>query len=116
MLAPVLAAICDKVGLGKKHVDDIVVGNVNGNGFAGVAPTKFLAGFPETVAGSTTNRACSSGLSAILTVAGEIRAGTIDVGIGAGVEKLSGTPQGTPAAKQAPKAEAPPKAKVKKAP
>jgi len=116
MLAPVLAAVCDKVGLDKKHVDDIVVGNVNGNGFAGVAPTKFLAGFPETVAGSTTNRACSSGLSAILTVAGEIRAGTIDVGIGAGVEKLSGTPQGTPAAKQAPKAEAPPKANAKKAP
>merc|ERR1712232_531773 len=34
-----------------------------------------------------------SGLSAILTVASQIRAGVIDIGIGAGVEKLSGTPQ-----------------------
>merc|ERR1719460_2860690 len=89
MLAPVLAAVCDKVGLDKNQVDDIVIGNVNGNGFAGAAPTKFLAGFPETVACSTTNRACSSGLSAILTIAGQIKAGVIDVGIGAGVEKLS---------------------------
>merc|ERR1719460_1737828 len=98
MLAPVLAAVCDKVGLDKKHVDDIVIGNVNGNGFAGSAPAKFLAGFPETVACSTTNRACSSGLSAILTIAGEIRAGAIEVGIGAGVEKLSAVGGGTPTA------------------
>lgn len=113
MLAPVLAAVCDQVGMDKSHVDDIVIGNVNGNGFAGSAATKFLAGFPETVACSTTNRACSSGLSAILTIAGEIRAGAIDVGIGAGVEKLSGTPQGT-SAKNAPKPKS--EAKPKKAP
>lgn len=106
MLAPILAAVCDRVGLDKAHVDDIVIGNVNGNGFAGAAPTKFLAGFPETVACSTTNRMCSSGLTAILTVAGQIRAGVIDVGIGAGVEKLSGTPQ----------AASKPKAKPKEAP
>merc|ERR1719382_2267171 len=92
MMAPVLAAVCDKVGLDKRLVDDIVIGNVGGNGFAGSAPAKFLAGFPETVSTSTTNRACSSGLSAILSVAGQIRAGVIDVGIGAGVEKLSGMP------------------------
>jgi len=106
VLAPVLAAVCDKVGLDKKEVDDIVVGNVNGNGFAGAAPAKFLAGFPETVSCSTTNRMCSSGLSAILTVAGQIRAGVIDVGIGAGVEKLSATPSAATKAKEAPKAKA----------
>jgi len=106
VLAPVLAAVCDKVGLDKREVDDIVVGNVNGNGFAGAAPAKFLAGFPETVSCSTTNRMCSSGLSAILTVAGQIRAGVIDVGIGAGVEKLSATPSAANKAKEAPKAKA----------
>jgi acetyl-CoA acyltransferase 1 len=104
MLAPVLAAVCDKVGLDKKHVDDIMIGNVGGNGFAGSAPVKFLAGFPETVSTATTNRACSSGLSAILSIAGQIRAGVIDVGIGAGVEKLS---QGTPAGIGRPAAAAP---------
>jgi len=114
MLAPVMAAVCDRVGLDKKHVDDIVIGNVNGNGFAGSAAAKFHAGFPETVACSTTNRACSSGLSAILSIAGEIRAGVIDVGIGAGVEKLSGTPQGMPQPKQAPKPKPEPKLEAKK--
>merc|ERR1739845_178145 len=78
MLSPVLAAVCDQVGLDKGLVDDIVVGNCNGAGFAGVAPAKFLAGFPETVACSTLNRQCSSGLSAILTIAGQIKAGVID--------------------------------------
>jgi acetyl-CoA acyltransferase 1 len=112
VLAPVMAAVCEKVGLDKKHVDDIVIGNVNNNGFAGSAPAKFLAGFPETVACSTTNRQCSSGLHAILTIAGQIQTGTIDVGIGAGVEKLSGIPgnknaDGTEKAAAAKKADAP---------
>mmetsp|Transcript_127957 Transcript_127957/g.272876 ORF Transcript_127957/g.272876 Transcript_127957/m.272876 type:complete len:471 (-) Transcript_127957:96-1508(-) len=99
MLSPVLAAVCEKVGLDKKMVDDIVVGNCNPNGFAGVAPAKFLAGFPETVACSTQNRQCSSGLSALLTIAGQIKAGVIEVGIGAGVEKMSGSGFGQPTAK-----------------
>jgi acetyl-CoA acyltransferase 1 len=111
MLAPVLAAVCEKVNLNKKLVDDIVVGNVAGNGFAGAAPAKFLADFPETVSCATTNRQCSSGLSAILTVAGQIRAGVIDVGIGAGVEKLSAAPGSAAQAK----AGAKPKAEAKKA-
>lgn len=89
LLSPVLGAVCERVGLEKVLVDDIVVGNCNPNGFAGPAAAKFLAGFPETVSCSTTNRQCSSGLSAILTIAGEIQAGVIDVGIGAGVEKMS---------------------------
>jgi len=108
VLAPVLAATCERVGLDKKHVDDIVIGNVNGNGFAGSAAVKFLAGFPETVAACTTNRFCSSGLSAIMNVASQIRSGVIDVGIGAGVEKLSGLP-GTSAAPKAKKKEGPKK-------
>uniref|UniRef100_A0A7R9ZYI1 acetyl-CoA C-acyltransferase n=1 Tax=Pyrodinium bahamense TaxID=73915 RepID=A0A7R9ZYI1_9DINO len=107
MLVPVLAAVCERAGLDKKAVDDIVVGNCNPNGFAGAAPAKFLAGFPETVACSTLNRQCSSGLSAVLTIAAQIRAGVIDVGIGAGVERMSGSGFGQPLAKAkaAPKAE-----------
>jgi len=89
MLVPVLAAAIDRAGLKKSDVDDIVVGNCNPNGFAGPAAAKFMAGFPETVSWAATNRACSSGLSAIVNIAGEIRAGIIDVGIGAGVEKMT---------------------------
>lgn len=91
MLAAVLAAVSEKVGLDKKLVDDIVVGNCVPNGFAGAAPAKFMAGYPETVACSTTNRQCSSSLAAITTIAGEIRSGMIDIGIGSGVERMSST-------------------------
>jgi len=96
MLSPVLAAACDRVGLNKNLVDDITIGNVNPNGFAGSAPAKFLAGFNEHVSCATTNRQCSSGLSAILNIAGEIRSGVIDIGIGAGVERMSGSGFGAP--------------------
>jgi acetyl-CoA acyltransferase 1 len=114
LLSPVLAAVCEKAGVKKDAVDDVVVGNCNPNGFAGAAPAKFLAGFPETVSCATVNRQCSSGLSAVLSIASQIRAGVIDVGIGAGVEKMSGSGFGGPpkakaGAKAAPKADAPKK-------
>lgn len=49
----------------------------------------FLAGLPETSCCSSVNRLCSSGLEACAIVAGKIKAGQIDIGIGAGVESMS---------------------------
>jgi acetyl-CoA acyltransferase 1 len=49
----------------------------------------FLAGFPENVPIATVNRQCSSGLQAFANIAQAIRAGTIDIGIAAGVESMS---------------------------
>jgi len=99
MLSPVLAAVCEQVGLDKGLVDDIIVGNCNPTGFAGAAPAKFLAGFPETVSVATVNRQCSSGLSSLATIAAQIRAGIIDIGIGAGLEKMSGGAPVSPSVK-----------------
>ncbi|KAK3114910.1 hypothetical protein LTR53_006284 [Teratosphaeriaceae sp. CCFEE 6253] len=47
------------------------------------------AGFPETAAFQTVNRACSSGLAAITGVANAIAVGEIDVGVGGGMESMS---------------------------
>lgn len=47
---------------------------------------EFLAGFPETTTCMALNRFCSSGIEACATIAAKIRAGQIDIGIGAGVE------------------------------
>lgn len=91
MLVPVLAAVCDSVGLDKKHVDDIVVGNVLTPGsFAtqGRMAT-FMAGFPSSTSFHSVNRQCSSGLQAVAEVAAAITAGQYDVGIAAGVESMS---------------------------
>jgi acetyl-CoA acyltransferase 1 len=48
-----------------------------------------FAGFPESTAVRTLNRQCSSGLQACIDIANQIKAGMIDVGIGAGVESMS---------------------------
>jgi len=48
-----------------------------------------MAGFPDTTSAVSINRLCSSGLEAIATIADKIRAGTIEIGIGGGVESMS---------------------------
>ena len=48
-----------------------------------------LAGIPADTPLVAINRQCSSGLQAIATIAGAIQQGTIDAGIGAGVESMS---------------------------
>ena len=47
------------------------------------------AGFPASTAFKSVNRQCSSGLMAVVDIANAIRAGMIDVGVGAGVESMS---------------------------
>lgn len=47
------------------------------------------AGLPETASFQTVNRACSSGLAAITSIAHAIAVGSIDVGIGGGMESMT---------------------------
>ena len=49
----------------------------------------FCSGFPNTTAVSAVNRQCSSGLTTVANIAAAIKAGYIDVGIGAGVESMT---------------------------
>ncbi|KAJ7900174.1 thiolase [Mycena olivaceomarginata] len=50
------------------------------------------AGYPDTVPLQTINRFCSSGLMAVTTIANQIRAGQIEVGLAIGVESMSQNP------------------------
>jgi acetyl-CoA acyltransferase 1 len=72
-------------------VGDIAVGSVlpPGGGATEFRGAALVAGIPETAAVKSLNRQCSSGLQAIVDIANEIKAGVIDVGIGAGVESMS---------------------------
>src|ERR1700733_12037930 len=45
--------------------------------------------FSEKVSIAAVNRQCSSGLQAVASIAGAIKAGYIDVGIGVGVESMT---------------------------
>ena len=53
-----------------------------------------LAGFPNSVAGMTINRFCSSGVQAVALAADRIRLGESDVMIAAGTESMSMVPMG----------------------
>jgi len=91
MLAAVLKATIDRTGINPALVQDIQVGNVlpPGGGATVARMAALYAGFPDSTALSTVNRQCSSGLQAVATIAHEIKAGMIDIGIGAGVESMT---------------------------
>eukprot|EP00049_Salpingoeca_infusionum_P007326 m.118785 g.118785 ORF g.118785 m.118785 type:complete len:433 (-) comp13664_c0_seq1:147-1445(-) len=90
LLATVLKAVVARTQVDAGELEDVVVGNVLGIQSAFMARiAQLLAGIPETVPVTTVNRQCSSGLQAIMAIAGAIRTGTIEIGIGAGVESMS---------------------------
>ena len=91
MLKPVLQAVHKQSGVDKALVDDIVIGNVilPGSAATNHRMASLLADYPETTSVMAINRLCSSGLQAVATVANQIRANEIAVGIGGGVESMS---------------------------
>jgi len=72
-------------------VEDISCGNVQTVGaYSLPARTAALrANIPHTASIRSVNRQCSSGLQAIADIASDIKAGYIEVGIGAGVESMT---------------------------
>ncbi|KAJ7161851.1 acetyl-CoA acetyl transferase [Mycena crocata] len=91
MLAPVLHHIYASVNLDPKLIEDITIGSIRapGGGATAARMAALHAGIPHTTSVNTVNRACSSGLAAISQIANEIATGTIDIGIGGGVESMS---------------------------
>ena len=89
-------AIRDALGkapqLDPKEVEDVILGcgqphGSQGHNIARVAAVR--AGLPVTVAGTTVNRFCSSGLQAIAMAAHHIMNEGVEVAIGGGVESIT---------------------------
>ncbi len=77
------------------EIDDVVMGCAQPHGpqSHNIARTSaMLAGLPTSVAGTTINRFCSSGLQAIAVASHHIISEGADVAIGGGVESISMTP------------------------
>uniref|UniRef100_A0A8C6KCI2 acetyl-CoA C-acetyltransferase n=1 Tax=Nothobranchius furzeri TaxID=105023 RepID=A0A8C6KCI2_NOTFU len=91
LLSAVMTAVLTDVGLPPDKLGDVCVGNVlqPGAGALMARVAHFLSGFPETVPVYTVNRQCSSGLQALLNIAGAIRSRTIDLGLACGVESMT---------------------------
>jgi len=60
-----------------------------------------LAGYPESIPGTTLNRLCGSGMDAVISAARAIRAGEMEMAIAGGVESMSRAPFVMPKAESA---------------
>ncbi|KAF9771424.1 hypothetical protein IL306_010937 [Fusarium sp. DS 682] len=92
LLASVLKATIDRLpNLDPSAIEDVAVGVVlselGGSKAARMAMNH--VGYPNTTSLYTVNRACSSSLQAISSIASQIRTGSISVGIGAGMESMT---------------------------
>ena len=82
-------------GVDPAAIEDVIAGAANqaGEDNRNVARmAALLAGLPVTVAGSTVNRLCASGLQAIMDAARQIRCGDAELVIAAGVESMTRAP------------------------
>jgi acetyl-CoA acyltransferase len=96
LLAHALRSVLSRApSLDPAAIDDVIVGCAMPEYEQGMNVARIgvlLAGLPNTVAGMTVNRFCSSGLNAVSIAADRIRTGEADLMIAAGVESMSMIP------------------------
>ncbi|TLZ51205.1 MAG: thiolase family protein [Methanobacteriota archaeon] len=100
LAAHVLQEIVDRTGIDRAAVDDVILGCVTqideqGLNIARIAT--LVAGFPDTVPGTSVNRQCGSGQQAVNFGAQALLAGVHDVVIAGGVESMTRVPMGADA-------------------
>jgi len=94
--APKLGAIAvkgalDKINLDPNLVDEVIMGNVIQAG-VGQAPAKqaaLFAGLPNTIACTTINKVCASGMKAVMQGVQAIMAGDAEIVVAGGMENMS---------------------------
>ncbi len=101
---PLKALIDRNPSLDPAAIDEVIFGCANqaGEDNRNVARMSLLlAGYPETVPGTTMNRLCGSGMDAVITAARAIKAGEAEVIVAGGVESMSRAPFVMPKAETA---------------
>jgi acetyl-CoA acyltransferase len=98
LCAQVLNGLIERVGLDPAEVEDVQLGCVTQIGEQGwnigrMVP--LVAGWPETVAGTTVDRQCGSSMQTNFNAAAAIWSGQLDVVVSAGVEMMSRVPMGS---------------------
>ncbi len=98
LAAQVLNGLVERNSLDPGEVEDVQLGCVTQVGEQGwnigrMVP--LVAGWPETVAGTTVDRQCGSSMQTNFNAAAAIWAGQLDVVVSAGVEMMSRVPMGS---------------------
>ena len=96
LLAHVIRVLLQRnPGIDPEAIEDVIAGDANqaGEDNRNVARmAALLAGLPVTVAGTTVNRLCASGLQALMDASRAIFCGDGDIYIAAGVESMTRAP------------------------
>jgi acetyl-CoA acyltransferase len=98
LAAQVLNALVERNDLDPAEIEDVQLGCVTQIGEQGwnlgrMVP--LVAGWPETVAGTTVDRQCGSSMQTNFNAATAISSGQLDVVVSAGVEMMSRVPMGS---------------------
>src|SRR3954454_23599160 len=92
--AVALAEAIRRAGAKPGQVNEVIMGNVLQAGL-GQNPARqaaLKAGLPESIAALTVNKACGSGLKAVMLAAQAIRVGDADLLVAGGMESMSRAP------------------------
>jgi len=98
LAAQALNGLTGRLDLDAAEVEDVQMGCVSqvGEQALNVARMSALvAGWPETVCGSSIDRQCGSSMQAAFNAASAVQAGHLDVVVAAGVESMSRVPMGS---------------------
>jgi acetyl-CoA acyltransferase len=95
LAAAAVKGLVEKTGVNIDDIEDLILGCAfpeGEQGFNAARLVVFLAGLPQSVAGTTVNRFCGSSMQSIHNAAGAIQMGAGDVYICAGVESMTRVP------------------------
>src|SRR6201994_2198952 len=99
--ATAIEAALERAAVDPEQVDHVVMGQVlqAGQGQIPSRQAQIKAGIPKEVSSETINKVCASGLRASVILDQAIRAGDMQVGVGGGMESMSGAPYLLPKAR-----------------
>jgi len=96
-----IAAALERADVAPEQVQHVVMGQVlqAGQGQIPSRQAQIKGGIPKEVSSETVNKVCASGLRASVILDQAIRAGDVEVGVGGGMESMSGAPYLLPGAR-----------------
>src|SRR5947208_11216367 len=99
--AVAIEAALERAEVEPEQVEHVVMGQVlqAGQGQIPSRQAQIKAGIPKEVSSETINKVCASGLRASVILDQAIRAGDVEIGVGGGMESMSGAPYLLPQAR-----------------
>jgi acetyl-CoA C-acetyltransferase len=89
-----IKAALERAGVAAQDVQHVIMGQVlqAGQGQIPSRQAQIKAGIPKEVPSETINKVCASGMRAVGILDAQIRAGDVEIGVGGGMESMSGAP------------------------